>query len=104
VDGTKPAGNYNIGLYPLQNWSQDYARKALRMERRLELAMEGHRLYDLNRWGITAQTINKYLVEEASKTPYLNGVTFTEGKHEYLPIPQSEIDKAPSLYKQNNGY
>jgi starch-binding outer membrane protein, SusD/RagB family len=103
-DGATTAGNYNIGLYPSDGWTQDYARKALRMERRLELAMEGHRLFDLNRWGITASTINTYLEQEASKTPYLEGVFFIEGTHEYLPIPQAEIDKAPSLYMQNNGY
>jgi starch-binding outer membrane protein, SusD/RagB family len=103
-DGSKPAGNYKVALYNEQKWNQDYARKAVRMERRLELAMEGHRLFDLNRWGITASTISKYLIQESSKMPYLQGVTFTEGKHEYLPIPQSEIDKAPSLYIQNNGY
>ena len=38
--------------------SQDYARKAVRFERRLELAMEGQRFFDLVRWGIAATTIN----------------------------------------------
>jgi starch-binding outer membrane protein, SusD/RagB family len=103
-DGSATAANYNIGLYESAGWTQDYARKAIRMERRLELAMEGHRIFDLNRWGITAATINKYLEAEAAKTPYLQGVFFMENVHEYLPIPQVEIDKAPSLYQQNNGY
>lgn len=103
-DGSKPAGNYLIGEYEPSGWTQAYARKAVRMERRLELAMEGHRLFDLNRWNITADVINDFLAKEGDVTPYLKGVTFTKGKHEYLPIPQAEIDKAPSLYKQNEGY
>lgn len=104
IDGVSDAANYLIGLYPATGWTQDYAREALRTERRLELAMEGHRLFDLNRWGITAQVISEYLADEYTVTPYLEGVTFTGGVHEYLPIPQAEIDKNPTLYQQNEGY
>ncbi|REE05539.1 RagB/SusD family nutrient uptake outer membrane protein [Marinoscillum furvescens] len=104
LDGVSEAANYQIDLYPATGWTQDYARQALRRERRLELAMEGHRMFDLNRWGITAQTINEYLKDEFEVTPYLEGVTFEGGTHEYYPIPQAEIDKNPGLYKQNSGY
>jgi len=104
LDGVSLAANYVIEPYPATGWTQEFARQALRKERRLELAMEGHRLYDLNRWGVTGQVINEYLSDEYLGTPYLEGVVFTENKNEYLPVPQSEIDKDPTLYTQNPGY
>ena len=104
LDGSGPAANYLVNPYPATNWTQDYARKAVRFERRVELAMEGSRFYDLQRWGITAQTINNYYQVEGAKRSYLAGAGFVAGKHEYLPIPQSEIDLAPALYTQNPNY
>ena len=104
LDGSGTAANYLINPYPASNWTQDYARKALRFERRLELGMEGGRFYDLLRWGIAAQTINEYYQVEGTKRSFLSGANFISGKHEYLPIPQSEIDLAPNLYTQNAGY
>lgn len=102
--GSANAANYIIGLYPSAGWTQSYAREAVRFERRLELAMEGHRFYDLNRWGITSQVVNQYIMEEADNVIYLQGASFTSGKHEYLPIPQGELDLAPSLYAQNPAF
>lgn len=104
LDGSGTAANYLINPYPASSWTQDYARKALRFERRLELGMEGGRFYDLLRWGIAAQTINEYYQVEGTKRSFLSGANFIAGKHEYLPIPQSEIDLAPNLYTQNAGY
>jgi hypothetical protein len=66
--------------------------------------MEGHRMYDLNRWDVAADVINQYYQTEAAKQPYLAGAHFIKGKHEYLPIPQTERDLAPTLYSQNEGY
>jgi starch-binding outer membrane protein, SusD/RagB family len=104
LDNSGPAANYSINAYPAANWDQTYARKALRFERRLELAMEGNRFYDLLRWGNAAATINDFYQVEGTKRTYLVGSAFSAGKHEYLPIPQSEIDLAPDLYSQNQGY
>lgn len=104
LDGSMNAANYKIGLYPAEGWTQDYARKALRFERRLELALEGHRFFDLKRWGIAGDVINGYYQTESNKVSYLSGSQFIVGKHEYFPIPQSEIDLAPNLYSQNKNY
>ena len=57
-------------------------------ERRLEFAMEGHRWYDLVRWGIAEQTLNAYLAEEKTKRDFLTNAQFTAGRDEYYPIPQ----------------
>jgi len=104
LDGSEDAANYNISLYDASGLSKEFARQALRFERRLELAMEGHRFYDLNRWGITNEVMNNYYQTESARVEYLQGAMFQSGKHEYLPIPQGEIDLAPDLYSQNSGY
>lgn len=84
--------------------SKDYAFKALMFERRLEFAMEGHRWYDLVRWGIAEETLNAYLAEEKTKRDFLANAQFTAGRDEYYPIPQREIDFTGGLYVQNPGY
>jgi hypothetical protein len=99
--------NYKIGLYTSFP-DAAFATKAIRFERKLELAMEGNRFFDLTRWGINAQELNPYAAHEnASGYSSMAGVTFKTG-HEYLPIPQDQIDKsmdgASSVLTQNPGY
>jgi len=103
LDGTFPS-NYNLQPYPVTNWTQAYARKALQWERRLEFATEGERFFDLVRWGIAETTLNDYINIEKVRRPFLNTAKFTAGRDEYLPIPQSEILFTNGLYKQNPGY
>jgi len=103
ADGSDPS-NYVISQYDGSNWTQDYARQALRWERRLEFAMEGDRFFDLVRWGIAEPTLNAYLEKEKVRRPYLQGAHFTAGRDEYYPIPQREIDFTKGLYDQNPGY
>jgi hypothetical protein len=101
------AATYVIGLYPTFA-DKTFANKAIQMERRLELAMEGHRFFDLVRWGIAATTINAFIQREKSLRPLKANAVFTAGKNEYMPIPQSEIDKMNSdgtvRLVQNPGY
>ncbi|WP_336514731.1 RagB/SusD family nutrient uptake outer membrane protein [Pollutibacter soli] len=95
--------NYNVGLYPTFA-SQDFGRKAVRFERKIELGMEGHRFFDLVRWGIAAADMNAYLAKEGVRRPTtLQGTNFTAGKHEVYPIPQSVVTNIPGIV-QNPGY
>lgn len=109
LDGSAMAANYSVGLYPVFT-NYDQAIVALQTERRLEFAHEGHRFFDLVRWGIAETTMNSYLASEKDIRSYLNGVNFVGGKHEYFPIPQSQLDlggkneNGTLLITQNPGY
>ena len=99
--------NYDVSTYQDgQNidWTQETAREALRFERRLELAMEGWRFFDLVRWGIAAETLNDYFDAETQRRDYLEDAGFQEGRDEYLPIPQQQIDFSDGSYTQNPGW
>ena len=90
------------------NWlcrAQDNAKKAVHFERKLELAMEGHRFFDLVRWGEASTTLTAYLAYEMTKRDYLKTAVFVAGKNEYYPIPQHQIDLVGSnILQQNLGY
>lgn len=107
-NGASNAANYVISPY-LAFTSQDQARAAVRMERLLELGMEGHRFFDLVRWGTAESEINRLLSYEKTKLAAAYGsATFVSPKHNYFPIPQRQIDlqqeSGVSSLKQNEGY
>jgi hypothetical protein len=104
-DGT-PAANYVIVPYPESAFaSKTAANDAVRMERKLELSGEGHRFFDLVRWGIAEPVLNAYLKNEAKiLVTKFGGAKFTAGNDEYYPIPQREIDLQGTVLKQNPGY
>lgn len=104
LDSSKNAANYLINLYPADGWNQDYARKALRWEYRLETALEGERFFDLVRWGIAEQTINSYINVEKDGRIYYANAHFTAGKDEYYPIPNNQYGFSGGKYVQNPGY
>lgn len=103
ADGSN-AANYVLGLYNTPWTSKATATDAVRFERKLELSGEGHRFYDLVRWGVAEKVVNDYLkYEGAILVPALGGATFRINQDEYYPIPQRQIDLQPAL-KQNPGY
>lgn len=85
------------------SYSQDEALKIVKHERRLEMAMESERFFDLVRWGEAAAVINKYYAEETDNCAIYSGATFAADKNEYLPIPFSQISASNGHYKQNIG-
>ena len=105
LNGTADAANYKIATYG--NWWIDkvQARESVHLETRLELAMEGHRFFNLVRWGKAGQVLNDYLEVEKTRRTHLTNANFKTGTNEYWPIPQRYIDGTPSgMVKQNPGY
>lgn len=90
--------NYNVGLYPSEGWTQEYARKAVRMERRLELAMEGNRWFDLLRWNTAVSTVNAYMQSEKIYHTYYAGNSISEDEL-YFSVPYEEVNNSNGLYK-----
>ena len=84
-------------------YSKEDVVKIVKMERRLELAMESERFFDLVRWGDAATVLNKYFAEEIDHCAIYSAAHFTANKDEYLPIPFSQISASNGHYKQNIG-
>lgn len=103
-DGTM-AANYVISTYDDVWTSADAARTAVRMERMLELGMEGHRFYDLVRWNTVQAELDFYFALDGTLlSAALGGASFTD-KHKLLPIPQDQIDLVGSdILIQNPGF
>ena len=101
--------NYQVGLYTAGTWG-GHELDAIYFERKIELGMEGHRFPDLVRWGTAATELNAYAQHEANVSNYftMKGAAFVPGKSDYLPIPQSEIDKTTKggtqVLQQNPAY
>jgi hypothetical protein len=66
--------------------------------------MEGHRFFDLIRWGIVGQTMSEFIARESQTRTHLAGATFRTGKDEYLPIPEFVVNQSLGNIKQNPGY
>ncbi|MDO5608378.1 MAG: RagB/SusD family nutrient uptake outer membrane protein [Capnocytophaga sp.] len=86
------------------NWTQDFARQAVRWERRLEFAMEGQRFFDLVRWGVAEEVLNEYFASETPRRYYYAAARFNKNKDEYIPIPQQQISFTNGIYTQNPGW
>ncbi|SFE55162.1 Starch-binding associating with outer membrane [Chitinophaga sp. CF118] len=106
-----PAANYKVSRYPTGTFTaqgKDYALKAIYFERKLELAMEGHRFFDLVRWGDAGDVLNAFFAFEGNLTLDIQGASFTKNKNEYFAIPQRQIDLSTngskSTLEQNKGY
>ncbi len=101
-----------IALYPSTYFTdKETARKCLRWERRLEMAMESSRYFDLRRWGIASTVLNAYFEKEQNSSydgvsygQYLQDAYYTPGKNEFYPIPYNQLYYVPGLYVQNKGY
>lgn len=105
------------GMYGLKaGMTQDEMREAIRNERRIELAFEGFRFFDVRRWMIAEKTENQPMhgleitrvVDENNKVTYVprefvvRNHVFRKAMY-FWPIPYAEIVKTPAL-KQNPYY
>ncbi|MEQ1587978.1 MAG: RagB/SusD family nutrient uptake outer membrane protein [Cyclobacteriaceae bacterium] len=104
ADGITNAANYVVSEYPLSGApfdTKDNALKALRFERKLELGMEGHRFFDLQRWGMVQTELNRIITYEKTQLLALYYNAVVGPQHERYPIPQQQIDISNGNLEQN---
>jgi len=104
ADGTTNAANYVIGLYSASDFAdQASAMKRIKFERKLELGQEGHRYYDLQRWGDVVPELTRIMAYEKTM-PWgtnLYGSASIGPEDVNFPIPQRQIDVSNGNLVQN---
>ena len=85
-------------------YTPDQALKIVKMERRLELAMESERYFDLVRWGDVSDVMLAYYAKEKQRVKFLNDAQYTKNRDEYLPIPHEQMSASNGHYQQNIGW
>ena len=106
---------YAVGTYDDPWTSAAAARDAVRLERRIELSNEGHRMYDLRRWGVLASTMNAYFAAnnarpdgDVAKRGYLSEAFLVEERHNRFPLPSVQVDlselEGQTMLQQNPGF
>jgi len=96
-----PWAYYKIGQYTTAWTDQAFARAAVRYERRLELAMEGQRFFDLRRRGSADSVITNYLAVEKNRLPWMGSAAPFTSRHHLYPIPQIQIELSHGALTQN---
>lgn len=107
--------DYSVGIYDSPWTNASAARDAVRLERRLELAMEGHRLYDLRRYGTLQETMNSYFARNNAradgdplKRTYLSDAQNVDSRYQAYPLPSQQILLSSvdgvQMLKQNEGF
>lgn len=96
LENGTPAANYKIAEYPSSHAafsSKDVCIKAVRMERKLELAMEGERWFDLVRWGgdVMARELKAYVDYEKKYISKFAGASYLPASKTMLPVPDNQI-------------
>ncbi len=104
ADGVTPAANYVISPYPASQFSNTAdAMKAIKFERKLELGLEGHRYYDLQRWDEVVPELTRILAYEKTM-PWgsaLYGSAKVGSEDVNFPVPQRQIDLSNGNLVQN---
>ncbi|WP_276499912.1 RagB/SusD family nutrient uptake outer membrane protein [Terrimonas pollutisoli] len=102
-----------VNMPPVTAASQSEMRAAIRNERRIELAFEEHRFYDVRRWKIAEETESKpalgiSITRNGSTLTYANKVALDgrafNPRMYWLPIPRAEIQASGNKIQQNTGY
>lgn len=106
TEKTGVTANYEVRPYTDAEWSSEaFARQAVRWERRLELAMEGWRFFDLVRWGVAADVLNPYFAQEATRiaayTDQGKLIAKYDAGDEFLPIPNTQLVLSKGVYVQS---
>ena len=86
------------GVDEIENYDYQKFKLFIQDERARELCYEGHRRFDLVRWGILVETVKKISKEINSR-----GDEYVDERHNLCPIPETEIIKNGNL-EQNPGY
>ena len=99
---------YRVGTYTTPWPDPTFARAAVRIERKIELAMEGQRFFDLRRWGAADTTLNNFLAVEKNRRSFLGAATPFAAKYRLYPIPSLQIELSKvggvSTLHQNQGW
>jgi starch-binding outer membrane protein, SusD/RagB family len=99
-----PYAYYKIGQYTTAWTDQTFARTAVRYERRLELAMEGQRFFDLRRRGDADSVLTNYVAVEKNRLGWISNAAPFTSRHHLYPIPQIQIELSHGALTQNTGW